>query len=83
MSVQVNEADQTIHCPGCFTTDPIPKRIQFRPDLRFEFVELWTLNHSECADFSDARMAQNNIKFRKESKRLQLLHGGKAAFQSG
>jgi len=46
--VQVNDREHTVTCPHCLTTDAIPRRIQFRPDLRFEFLELWSLNHSEC-----------------------------------
>jgi hypothetical protein len=81
--VQVDERLHTVTCSHCLTCDPIPRRIQFRPDMRFEFLELWALNHSECEDFSDARMARNNIKFRKESKRLLLLQGKRqAAFQA-
>jgi len=71
--IAVDDKLNTITCHGCIVTDEIPHRVLRDPEQRLEFIELWTLDHSDCDKFHDARKAELNRQHRKEADRRKLL----------
>lgn len=71
--VTVDDREHTLSCSGCFAEDSIPTRIRNNPELRLEFIELWSLDHINCDKFHDAAKAKSNREYRKEGDRRKLL----------
>lgn len=64
-------------CPHCFDRTPIRRQTVRNPEAMLLFAEMYALDHADCADFKDARLAQLNRRFRKEVRRLHLVKGNR------
>ena len=70
--VYVDDHADTLSCGGCLESDSIPRRIRNDPERRWEFIELWALDHVDCDKFRDAAKAKANRELRKERDRRRL-----------
>lgn len=62
------------HCEGCDGWEEIhSRRIRNNPELLDEHRELLMLDHTECWEFDDPKMAADARKYRKDKKRRELL----------
>jgi hypothetical protein len=72
-TVSYRERTNTFYCQECESHTPCPRRILHNPEKFVEMLELVNLDHTECAEYSDYRLAKNARMFRKETKRLMLI----------
>jgi len=69
----IQEVEHVLICAGCLVDESIPQRLRNNPETRMEFIELWLLDHSDCAKFRSAQKARANRELRKEADRRRLL----------
>ena len=69
----IQEVEHVLICAGCLVDESIPQRLRNNPESRMEFIELWMLDHSDCAKFRSAQKARANRELRKEADRRRLL----------
>ncbi len=63
-------------CLGCTEMMPQRRAVWNDPERLAETRELLIVDHTECWEYNDARMARLARRFRKELKRQQLLANG-------
>jgi hypothetical protein len=71
--VEFNQRTCSLRCLHCFEEIEIRRAVAQDPHQFVEFLELVQMDHSECANYSDVRMARSAREFRKEAKRLEIL----------
>jgi hypothetical protein len=60
-------------CLGCGETIPVWRRTWTNPEALASMRELLVIDHTECWEFNDARMAQLQRQYRKRLKREKNL----------
>jgi hypothetical protein len=68
-----HEAWDAFECLGCMEFTEIRKRADRTPDRIEEIKELLIVEHTECWEFDDPRMAADARRYRKEKKRRENL----------
>ena len=64
-------------CEGCGELNPQRRQVATNPEQLAIVRELLVLDHTECWEFEDPRMARLQRRFRKGVKRQKLLARGK------
>jgi hypothetical protein len=62
-------ATQSLRCTHCQETVEIPRGLLHNPERHLRFVEMASLDHRECAEFPNVRLAQLNRQFVRRMKR--------------
>ena len=70
-----NDRLHFFECWGCDELIEVRRKIYVDPEKLAEYRELLILDHTECWEFDDPRMAADARKFRKAQKRRELLKG--------
>lgn len=73
-----DEYRQAFHCLCCYDVIEIPRSTMRDPESFVLLRELAELDHCECGNYQDARLARNARRWRKEMKRLTLVRGARA-----
>lgn len=60
-------------CYGCGGFEEVRSAARRVPDVLAEIRELLVLDHTECWEFDDPKMARDARRHRKEKKRRELL----------
>jgi hypothetical protein len=68
-----HEEWDAFECLGCMEFTEIRKRADRTPDKLEEMRELMIIEHTECWEFDDPRMAADARRYRKEKKRRENL----------
>lgn len=68
-----HEELNAFQCYGCLEFEEIHKRADRTPDRLEELKELLIIEHTECWQFDDPRMAADARKYRSEKKRRENL----------
>jgi hypothetical protein len=68
-----HEAWNAFECLGCGGFEEIRKRADRTPAKLAELKEMLIVDHTECWQFDDPKMAADARKYRKESKRRENL----------
>jgi Na+-translocating ferredoxin:NAD+ oxidoreductase RnfC subunit len=68
-----HERYNAFECLGCGECEAVGNRARRTPERLAELRELLVMDHGECWEFADARMAAEARRYRKEKKRRQLL----------
>lgn len=68
-----HERLHAFHCLGCDGWEEIRKSADRTPDRLAELGELLVIDHTECWQFDDPRMAAEARRYRKEKKRRENL----------
>ena len=68
-----HERFNAFECLGCNEYEEIRKSADRIPDRLAELHELLVIEHTECWEFDDPRMARDARKYRKEKKRRENL----------
>ena len=70
-----HEQWNAFECLGCGEFEEIRKRADRVPEKLAEVKELLVADHTECWEYSDARLAKLARRFRKSLKRQSLTAG--------
>jgi hypothetical protein len=68
-----HEEFNAFECYGCNEFEEIHKRADRTPDRLEEMKELLIIDHTECWQFEDPKMAADARKYRSEKKRRENL----------
>jgi hypothetical protein len=71
--IEWHEELNAFECLGCFEFEEIRKRADRTPDRLAELRELLIIEHTECWQFEDPKMARDARKYRSERKRRENL----------
>jgi hypothetical protein len=76
-----HEKFNAFECYGCDEFEEIHRRADQTPEKLEELRELLVIEHTECWEFDDPRMAQQARRFRKEMKRQKNLAAQRVSWQ--
>lgn len=68
-----HERYNAFECYGCGEFEEIRSAARRTPDALAEIKEMLILDHTECWQFGDPKMAADARKYRSEKKRRELL----------
>ena len=68
--VTYNQRDQRLECPHCLDSQGVLRSDLRNPERFVELLELYQIDHADCRNFSDAKLARNSRLFRKEVRRI-------------
>lgn len=63
------------HCLGCDEWESVHRAVWSDPERLAAHMEALVIDHTECWEFNDPKMARDARRYRKEKKRRELLKG--------
>lgn len=72
-SIHYDERTQSFHCFGCMEDIEVRRNVAADQEAFLSMREMVELDHQECPLYRDVEHARQARKFRKESKRRELL----------
>jgi hypothetical protein len=76
-----HERLNAFECLGCEEMLPLRRSVWNDPERMAEMHELLIVDHTECWEYDDPRMARNARKYRKEKKRCENLAAQRVSWQ--